>query len=59
MKTSGEKRPSKTAEIELHPDAWDRFTDFVKRIAKAGPQHRVKKESERLRKAASRKGRAT
>jgi hypothetical protein len=31
-------------EIELHPDAWDRFTEFVKRIAKAGPQHRVKRE---------------
>jgi hypothetical protein len=33
-------------EIELHPDAWERFTEFVKRIAKAGPQHRVKKETE-------------
>jgi hypothetical protein len=29
-------------EIELHPDAWERFTEFVKRIAKAGPQHRSK-----------------
>jgi hypothetical protein len=32
-------------EIELHPDAWERFTEFVKRIAKAGPQHRTKKDS--------------
>jgi hypothetical protein len=34
-------------DIELHPDAWDRFTDFVKRIAKAGPQHRTPKAKER------------
>jgi hypothetical protein len=34
-------------DIELHPDAWDRFTDFVKRIAKAGPQHRTPKTKER------------
>lgn len=33
----------KRDEIELHPDAWERFTEFVKRIAKAGPQHRAKK----------------
>jgi hypothetical protein len=32
-------------EIELHSDAWERFTEFVKRIAKAGPQHRTKKDS--------------
>jgi hypothetical protein len=42
----GEKKRKSTSvardEIELHPDAWDRFTEFVKRIAKAGPQHRVK-----------------
>jgi hypothetical protein len=31
-------------DIELHSDAWERFTEFVKRIAKAGPQHRPKKE---------------
>jgi hypothetical protein len=30
-------------DIELHPDAWERFTEFVKRIAKAGPQHRGSK----------------
>jgi hypothetical protein len=38
------KAPQKEPEIELHPDAWERFTEFVKRIAKAGPQHRAKKE---------------
>jgi hypothetical protein len=38
-------KPPKTTrdEIELYPDAWDRFTEFVKRIAKAGPQHRQRK----------------
>jgi hypothetical protein len=30
-------------DLEIHPDAWDRFTEFVKRIAKAGPQHRTPK----------------
>jgi hypothetical protein len=43
------KLPPKPDTIELHPDAWDRFTEFVKRIAKAGPQHRTKKESSRAR----------
>jgi len=56
------KAPQKTKsepEIELHPDAWDRFTEFVKRIAKAGPQHRTKKASERPGKGRATKGRAT
>jgi hypothetical protein len=39
------KPPKPGPEIELHPDAWERFTEFVKRIAKAGPQHRTKKEA--------------
>lgn len=44
---SAPKRPAgrkANPEIELHPDAWDRFTEFVKRIAKAGPQHRKPKQ---------------
>jgi hypothetical protein len=45
MAVSG--KGSKSEEVELHPDAWDRFTDFVKRIAKAGPQHRTPKAQER------------
>jgi hypothetical protein len=33
--------PSKSgAEIELVPDAWPRFEQFIKEIVKAGPQHR-------------------
>jgi hypothetical protein len=38
---------SEARDIELHPDAWDRFTDFVKQIAKAAPQHRTPKVKER------------
>jgi hypothetical protein len=33
--------------IELDPDAWDRFPDFIKGIAKAGPQHRTIKTDPR------------
>jgi hypothetical protein len=29
--------------IELDPNAWDRFPEFVKGIATAGPQHRTPK----------------
>jgi hypothetical protein len=36
-------KPKANDEIELHSDAWERFTGFVKRLAKAGPQHRVGK----------------
>ncbi len=42
--TKDKDRAPRDQEIELHPDAWERFTEFVKRIAKAGPQHRPKKE---------------
>jgi hypothetical protein len=38
-----QKPKAKTDEIELHPDAWERFGEFVKRIARAGPQHRPSK----------------
>jgi len=41
----GEKtKGQKAEEIELHPDAWERLTEFVKQIAKAGPQHRQPKD---------------
>ena len=33
--------PSK--EIELHPDAWERFERAAGVVAKSPPQHRVKK----------------
>jgi hypothetical protein len=40
------EKPTKEPEIELHPDAWERFGEFVKRIARAGPQHRTKRPKE-------------
>jgi hypothetical protein len=30
-------------EIELHEDAWPRFEQFVRDVARAGPQHRPAK----------------
>jgi len=38
------KPTPKLEDVELVPDAWERFGEFVKRIAKAGPQHRVKSQ---------------
>ena len=35
-----QKEPSKN-ELELYPDAWDRFRQAVHVMAKAGPQHRI------------------
>jgi hypothetical protein len=39
-----EKPEPKPEDIELHPDAWERFEQFIKRIARAGPQHRKPNE---------------
>ena len=33
------KKPNQ--QIELEPDAWSRFEQFIRNIAKAGPQHRT------------------
>jgi hypothetical protein len=33
---------TKTREIELEPDAWERFERAVSVVAKSPPQHRVK-----------------
>src|SRR5215208_6350707 len=35
------EKSNRTKEPELLPDAWPRFEQFVKAIAKAGPQHRT------------------
>jgi hypothetical protein len=35
--------PPAPREVELEPDAWPRFEQFIRDIAKAGPQHRVTK----------------
>jgi hypothetical protein len=34
------KPKQSTPEIELEPDAWERFERFIKKAAKGGPQHR-------------------
>jgi len=31
-------------EIDLEPDAWERFERFIKKAAKTPPQHRKSKE---------------
>jgi hypothetical protein len=33
-----------TKEIELHPDAWERFERAAGAVAKSPPQHRVAKK---------------
>lgn len=40
-----DKPAPKLEDIELHPDAWERFEEFVKRIARAGPQPRAPKKT--------------
>jgi hypothetical protein len=39
-KATKPKRQQK-AELELDPDAWPRFEQFIKDVVKAGSQHRV------------------
>jgi hypothetical protein len=34
-------------EIELHPDAWERFEGAVKVVAKSPPQHRIKPKAKK------------
>jgi hypothetical protein len=38
------KRPSPKTEVELHPDAWQRFERAAGVVAKSPPQHRVAKK---------------
>jgi hypothetical protein len=40
---------AKTKEIELHPDAWERFERAVKIVAKSPPLHRTAKVKNRTR----------
>jgi hypothetical protein len=39
---SAMKKTTPKADIELHPDAWDRFERAAGVVAKSPPQHRVK-----------------
>jgi hypothetical protein len=45
------KKPqlAKLKEIELVPDAWPRFEQFIREVAKAGPQHREAPKPKRAR----------
>jgi hypothetical protein len=38
------KAKAETKEIELHPDAWERFERAADVVAKSPPQHRVAKK---------------
>lgn len=46
------KNPS-GKEIELEPDAWERFERAVRVVAKSSPQHRTKKKDSSKRKKGS------
>jgi hypothetical protein len=35
-------KPGPTKELELHPDAWERFERAADVVAKSPPQHRTK-----------------
>src|ERR1700730_18414091 len=41
--TTKVRKPRAPREVELEPDAWPRFEQFIRDIAKDGPQHRVTK----------------
>jgi hypothetical protein len=42
LKGFGMSEPKKTNDLELHPDAWQRFERAVDVVAKSPPQHRTK-----------------
>jgi hypothetical protein len=48
------KKSTKEQEIELQPDAWQRFERAVGVVAKSPPQHRVKKKAKRAKKKRAR-----
>jgi hypothetical protein len=50
-------RPDQKKEIELHPDAWQRFERAAGVVAKSPPQHRVK-EKPKTKKAKKKPGRS-
>jgi hypothetical protein len=37
-------KPKEVREVELHPDAWERFERAAGVVAKSPPQHRAAKE---------------
>lgn len=51
-KSNGKPKAAKSKEIELVPDVWPRFEQFVKSAAKAGPQHKVGQQRAKTKKTA-------
>ena len=41
------KQPAKKTEVELHPDAWQRFERAAGVVAKSPPQHRAAKKKKK------------
>ena len=39
------KKSDQAKEVELHPDAWERFERAARAVAKTPPQHRVAKKA--------------
>jgi hypothetical protein len=50
------KSPDKASDLEIVPDAWERFERAVDTVIKSGPQHRQRAHDERKERPAS-KGR--
>jgi hypothetical protein len=44
MSAQKPKRRSAKADLDLDPDAWGKFEQFIKDAAKSGPKHRPAKE---------------
>ena len=34
------KKPTKPKDLDLDPDAWLKFEEMIRKVSKAGPQHR-------------------
>jgi hypothetical protein len=49
-------KSSKMKEIELHPDAWQRFERAAGVVAKSPPQHRVAKKRKTIKKHKTKTG---
>jgi hypothetical protein len=49
------KAPKRKPDIELMPDAWPRLEQFIRDVAKAGPQHRTKAKSKTRKNPAKRR----
>jgi hypothetical protein len=45
-----------TKEVELHPDAWERFERAAGVVAKSPPQHRIAKKKTATKKRRAKKG---